>query len=82
MFTPTETCMLELLADGKPHTRRELHACLPDELGGLVNVRRHLCNIRRKLTSRGEAVICVLHLRRICYQRVRVLVPPDGPVSA
>lgn len=63
--------MMELLADGMPHTRRELHAfCGPSRLSV---VRKHICVIRRDIRPRGEDIICVLYRRALCYQHVRLL---------
>ncbi len=74
-FTPTQQAMLDVLADGLPHTRKELHACLPDELGALVNIQPHLCKLRKRLQQDGEDVICCLVNRSICYRYVRLIVP-------
>lgn len=71
-LTPTERCIMERLSDGQPHTRRELHECLPDDLGALGNIKTHISNIRKKL-PRAEEIVCVLHKRTICYRHVMVL---------
>ncbi len=71
-FTRTEQRMLAVLADGQPHTREELHACLSDSLSGIGAVRRHISNLRSKLNL-GEIVICELKNRRVCYRRARLL---------
>lgn len=58
-LTETETRILALLADGLPHPRRELLACLPDpEYGSLHTVQTHVCNLRKKLPP-GEAILLV-----------------------
>lgn len=57
-FTPTQQAMLDVLAGGRPHTRDELHACLPDELGEANNVHAHLSAIRKRLRSKGEDIVC------------------------
>ncbi len=74
-FTPTQQAMLDILADGLPHTRRELHACLPDELGALSNIQIHLSKMRKTLRQDGEDIICCLVNRSICYRYVRLIVP-------
>lgn len=72
-FTPTELRLLLVLSDGKPHTRTELHAVLPDELGPYQNVQRHVSNIRKILRVQGQDIVCVWHKRTLCYQQIRLL---------
>lgn len=71
-FTPTEKRMLAVLADGLPHTRQELHACLVDDMGALSNIRPHLTAIRRTLRAAGEDVVCELR-SGIFYRHVKLL---------
>lgn len=78
-LTPTQRCLLHTLSDGLPHTRRELHRCLPDDLGALSNIKVHLSAMRKLLRPRGEDILCVLHNRTICYCLVRrYTVPGEG----
>ena len=78
-LTPTQTRMMEVLRDGMPHDREELHACLDDNLSALTAIQPHLTYIRKVIRIRGEDVLCVLHGRRIKYQHVRVMYSPyDG----
>ena len=72
-FTPTQRRMLRVLADGLPHSRAELHACLWDERGPLSNIKTHLFKIRKVLSLRGEDIVCVLHRRTVHYRHVRLL---------
>ena len=72
-FTRTERRMMEILADGLPHSRRELHACLPDELGALKNIWTHLSRIRKKVRLKGEEIVCVIHNRTVHYRLVRLV---------
>jgi hypothetical protein len=72
-YTPTQQAMLDVLSDGQAHTRQELHACLPDELGPLSNINSHLCNTRKHLRPIGQDIVCELVNRRICYRHVRLL---------
>jgi len=72
-FTPTQKAMLNVLSDGHRHTREELHACLPDELGPISNIRTHLMHIRKKLRPAGQDIICELFQRRIHYRCIRLL---------
>lgn len=73
IFTPTEQEMLKVLADGLAHTREELHACLPDELGSLSNIQIHISHIRQKINPRGQTIVCELQNRRIHYRQVRLM---------
>ncbi len=72
-FTKTQKAILAVLADGQPHTREELHRCLPDELSELSAVRFHVCNIRKVLRAKGQDIICELKKRRIHYRHVRII---------
>lgn len=68
-FTATELKMLEILSDGLPHTRQELHRCLYDEEGPLSNINVHLTHMRKILARRGESIMCVEG--RTLYRLVR-----------
>ncbi|MFA5376352.1 MAG: hypothetical protein WC455_11460 [Dehalococcoidia bacterium] len=72
-FTPTQTAMLKVLSDGLPHSKAELHACLPDEMGPLKNISRHLGEIRKALRPRGQDVLCEYRDRARLYRWVRLL---------
>ena len=72
-FTPTQLRILQVLADGLPHRKEELHACLPDELGPLSNIKKHLAGIRQAIRPSGHDIVCVYFHRRTHYQRVRLL---------
>lgn len=87
-LTPTQKAMLCVLADGRPHTREELFACLPSSqgltseqqaeaagLGALSNIQNHITAIRKVVCPQGEDVLCVLHKRTICYRYVKLLNP-------
>lgn len=63
--------MLKILADGKPHSREELHSCLVDELGSVGTIRQHL-HTMRKLLPKDEEIVCVGYY---IYKR-----PPDTPL--
>lgn len=72
-FTPTHKRMLAVLADGLPHRREELHACLSDELGPINNIHVHISNMRKKLRARGQDIVCEVVNRRFLYRHVRLL---------
>ena len=77
-FTPTQQAMIDLLADGKAHSRHELKDCLADELSPLSAIRAHLSNLRKVLRCKGQDVICELVNRRICYRHVVILTSLDS----
>ena len=55
-LTTTEGRILSLLSDGRPHTRMELLACLPDsEYATPRTLQVHVSNLRDKLQP-GEAI--------------------------
>lgn len=77
-LSPTQRRIAELLADGRPHTRAELHALLPRDGGPLSNVQPHLTALRKRLRPLGEEVVCEIVSRRICYRRVRLISSPHA----
>ncbi len=74
-FTPTQTRMLEVLSDGEPHSRQELHACLYDNdpQASLSNINNHITAIRAKIKPLGESILCVLVARQPHYRHVKLL---------
>jgi len=72
-FTPTQQAMLEVLADGLPHAREELHTCLPYKNGIITNIGPHLTAIRRQLRPIGHDIICEVVRRRPFYRHVRLI---------
>ena len=78
-FTPTQRCMLDVLADGMPHTRQELFACLQDDLSPLRNIRAHITFLRKKLAPHGQNIICELYAGKVCYRHVRLLAWREEP---
>ncbi len=72
-YTPTETAMLRVLADGQAHLREELHSCLPDELSSLSAIHRHISSIRKRLSLSGQTIVCELRNRRYYYRHVVLL---------
>lgn len=76
--------MLDILADGEPHSRKELHACLPDELQALRMVADNIARIRKYLKTIDQNVLCVVTGTKLglCYQRVKTLKPrKKNPVA-
>ena len=72
-YTKTQLKMLAVLSDGMPHSKEELHACLPDELSSLEAVETHLCYIRRHLRPKGQDIICEFIRRQRKYRHVQLL---------
>lgn len=56
-FTPTERRLLRVLADGLPHRKGDLLACMPDEAGLDANVATHIYRIRLKLAVRNHTIV-------------------------
>lgn len=72
-FTPTEQRILKLLSDGQRHKRKEIHACLFDELSELKTIRYHICMMRKVLRPKGEDIICEMYMGGLYYRHVRLL---------
>lgn len=69
-FTPTEQRILDLLEDGLPHSRKDVIACLNDEMATRLNLNPHLTHLRNKLRPLGQTIICELVKKAIFYRRV------------
>lgn len=80
-LTPTHRRMLAVLADGMPHKREELRACLWDELGPQSNVWAHISTLRKYLQERGQTIVCEYRLHEkhgpLFYRHVRLLTSSD-----
>lgn len=73
-WTPTQSRILAVLADGRPHPPRELRACLWDDLAASPSaVRRHVSAMRGKLRRAGLDIVCVLQGRGGRYRLVGLL---------
>jgi len=82
-FTKVQQKMLAVLADGEPHPRRELWACIPDVEGftdekqlnefARKRANNHLSDIREKLLMVGHDIICQVIKNRLCFRHVRLL---------
>lgn len=72
-FRPTEAKIMALLSDGLPHTRQEVHACLPDELSSITAIKAHLTAIRKHLRPIGQDILCVWVTRKRMYRLVRLV---------
>lgn len=72
-FTPTQTRLLSILADGMPHTPEELLTCLDDPLSELINLQLHISLLRKKLRPAGQDIILEYIRRDRQYRQVRLL---------
>lgn len=59
-YTPIERRILDVLADGKPHSVDELRKCLDDDLAGETALMFHIFRIRKKLKPYGQYVRCLV----------------------
>lgn len=57
-FTPTEVRILNVLADGHPHSKAELLAVI-DEQADANALRVHIHRIRKKLEPHNQTIDCV-----------------------
>lgn len=71
-YTRTQWKLLQVLSDGKPHTKQELHACLPDDLSQVRAVARHISAMRKNLPP-NQDIVCVFWRRKWCYQHICLL---------
>lgn len=62
--------MWNMLADGLPHSRNDLHALCGPSSPSVVAV--HIHSLKKRLI-RGEEIVCVLINRQTHYRRVRTL---------
>jgi hypothetical protein len=69
-LTPSQKILMDVLADGKPHGRRELLLALgdPDQKPAVISVFLH--GIREALREEtGDEILCI----RGKYQRVKIV---------
>jgi len=65
--------ILAVLADGQPHARRELLACLGDSQAKYVNLNWHITTLRNALRKKGQDIICELYRGRgIRYRLIKL----------
>lgn len=75
-ISKTQARMLEVLSDGRDHTREELHACLDDQLSALSAIQFHIYCLRKVLKPIGQDIVC-FNRRGIFYRQVRNMAHPD-----
>ena len=72
-YTPTQQKILDVLNDGKAHSRQELIDCLDDAVADRKNLNVHLSNLRARMRPIRRDVICELKNRRIFYRHVMLI---------
>jgi|SRR5580658_10449155 hypothetical protein len=75
-FTPVQQRIMDLLSDGLPHTRREIHGCLRDEQSKVSAIGVHISDIRKKVLPTGYTFVCTLSSRKIRYRYVQLVNDP------
>src|SRR5258708_6545234 len=80
-FSPIQKRILDLLADGLPHPRKDVWECLQDQLAPRTSVAPHIFFIRAKLRQLGQDIITETTGKAIFYRHVRFLNghSPVGP---
>lgn len=77
-LTATQQRIYDMLCDGLPHSRKEIHTCLPDELSQITAIQAHITMLRKKLPP-GQAILVEVKSRSVHYRLVRLLNSPyDG----
>ena len=61
-YTPVQVRILNLFADGQPHTSREICDAI-DDMCSHKNMRTHLMLLRKKLEKIGENILCTVQGR-------------------
>lgn len=70
---PVQQRILNLLSDGKRHSRVEIHGCLHDELSKLNAIWGPISDLRKILRPKGEDILCEIQGRGIFYRHIRLL---------
>jgi len=72
-LTPTQSRIMNLLSDGRPHTADELHRCFSDELTEKDNVRCMVSLMRDRLNLNGLDITSRRKSSRTTYRLVRLI---------
>jgi DNA-binding CsgD family transcriptional regulator len=80
-LTVTQAKIMTVLADGLPHTMRELHGCLWDEEGSPKNVKMHLSRIRKVLRPGGRDILVQYLSNRLHYRLVLLISGPSADAN-
>lgn len=76
-FTATQFRIMSLLLDGEPKHKRDVLACLPDDMGEMSTIRVHLTYIRRKIRPKGYTILVDFDGRIPRYRLVQTLNSSD-----
>ena len=77
-LTPTQQRLMDVLQDGKPHTKEELLAVMIDPLTDVRVMQIHLSNLRKRLRPNGLDVFSVSTKGwEHRYRLVRLVGSPD-----
>ena len=67
-FSPTQQAIMNVLADGKIHSRNEVMECLDDPEPTYNQLNQALFRLRKKLEPRGKYIDCVIQGTRRYYR--------------
>jgi hypothetical protein len=80
-YTPTQKRIMDVLADGEPHSLRELFKLLDAPPGdaatslqlstAFVCLQNHIKNVRKHVRPKGLDIVCQIIYRRKNYRLVR-----------
>jgi hypothetical protein len=73
VFTPTERRILDVLADGEPHTYADLLPVLDDDMAAPSAMRQHISRLRDKLNPQGEEIVSQCFGIYNAYRRFKML---------
>jgi hypothetical protein len=77
-FTAQEKRILDMLADGRPHTMDELMGCLWDELTAKSSLIMAVCKIRAKLKPYHQYIHCIEARNGTPAMYIHVVAKPNG----
>jgi len=72
VFSEQQQRIIDFLADGKPHKRSEVIACIGDSLADRVSLQQYLTRIRKRLPQGEEIIAQYLH-RTVHFRHIRHL---------
>lgn len=70
-LTQTERKVYNLLADGLPHAREEIHALLEDELSAMQAIKNHVSAVRKQVRKASYEI--VFDQRTLTYRMVQIV---------
>jgi hypothetical protein len=69
-LTPVGELLLDVLRDGRKHSREELKLVIGDELTSHQSVNNQITKLRKFLIPKGYELICELHRGRLIHYRI------------